>query len=145
MANINNFNNHPGATFTDKSVTINAQRNNTQFNTENQICGQDEDNHTKSSVLSSIHLNPQTGCKIDLFRVILALQKTGFFVDINGNQATQKAVFEAFGTMLGENFSKFQNHLSEAAKHNNDSNVSTAVFDILSAAFVKYESSIRNK
>lgn len=41
--------------------------------------------------------------------------------------------------MLSEDFSKFQKDLSEAAKHNDDSAVSSKIFDDPKAAFDAYE------
>lgn len=139
MANIKTFVAHPGSTFTDQSVTVSAQQNNTQFNTENQILPGDNSECAGQATGNNVFLNPQKGTKANLFRVILALQKTGFFVDKSGRQATQKDVFDAFGAMLGEDFSKFQKNLSEAAKHNNDSEVSSKIFDELKDIFIAYE------
>lgn len=139
MTHINNYIAHQGSTYNDNSVTINAQQNNTQFNTENQILPGDNSECAGQATGNNVFLNPQKGTKANLFRVILALQKTGFFVDKSGRQATQKDVFDAFGAMLGEDFSKFQKNLSQASQHNNDSDVSTKVFDDLKAAFEAYE------
>lgn len=134
-------------TYNEKPVTVISQantQNNTQVNVQPQAA-QTSPQTNESSVSLGIRLNNRSGNKINLFRVILALQKLGFFTDETGYAATQKAVFHAFGTMLGENFDGYQKNLSEAAKHNNDSNVSTAIFDELSAAFAEYESTLRNK
>lgn len=139
MARIDKFIANPGSVFNDNSVTINAQQNNTQFNSETQLCCQQEEQPDKQTPPAKISLNPRKGTRIDLFRVIIALQKSGFFLDKTGCKATQKDVFAAFGSMLGEDFSKFQKNLSEASKHNNDSPVSTEIFDILKAAFEAYE------
>lgn len=112
---------------------------------EQTIVNTSEEQPNAAQAENRIYLNTRSRSKIDLFRVIMALQKTGFFVDKTGAQATQKDVFNAFGSMLDENFSSFQKNISEAAKHNDCSEVSTAIFDELSAAFAEYESVIRNK
>lgn len=144
MAHITTFNNQSGATFNDNSLTINSQQNNIGANTEHQIL---HENHKESAEThsSTICLNAKRGYKVNLFRTIIALHKLGFFINKDGQIATQKDVFNEFGKMLGRDFSKYSNDLSEAAKHNNDSEVPTTIFDDLSAAFAEYESVIRNK
>lgn len=127
---IENYNDNSGSvmTFSPEGTLV-----------EQTIVTTPDDQSTPAEVENIIHLNSRTGCKIDLFRVIIALQKSGFFLDKTGSQATQKDVFNAFGTMLGEDFSKFQKNLSEASKHNNDSAVSSKIFDTLKEAFEAYE------
>lgn len=138
MAHINTFNNQPGATFTDNSITVNAQQNIIQSGEKPDAQKPDTTTTNPENTQGGIRLN-RSATKVDLYRVILALQKLGFFTDETGYAATQKAVFHAFGTMLGENFDGYQKNLSEAAKHNNDSNVSANIFDELKAAFITYE------
>ena len=143
MANIKTFVAHPGSNFTDNSITVNAQQNNIQSGEKPDAQKPDTSTTTPENTKSGIRLN-RSATKVDLYRVILALQKLGFFTDGTGCAATQKAVFHAFGTMLGENFDGYQKNLSEAAKHNNDSNASTAIFDELSAVFAEYEANLYN-
>ena len=138
MANIKTFVAHPGSNFTDNSITVNAQQNNIQAGENPDAQQPYTSTANPENTKSGIRLN-RSATKVDLYRVILALQKLGFFTDETGYAATQKAVFHAFGTMLGENFDGYQKNLSEAAKHNNDSNVSTAIFDRLKQAVIEYE------
>lgn len=138
MANIKTFVAHPGSNFTDNSITVNAQQNNIQAGENPDAQQPYTSTANPENTKSGIRLN-RSATKVDLYRVILALQKLGFFTDETGYAATQKAVFHAFGTMLGENFDGYQKNLSEAAKHNNDSNVSANIFDELKAAFITYE------
>lgn len=63
-----------------------------------------------------IRFNAKRGNKINLYKVILALYRSGYFVDELGNQPGQKAVFDAFGKMLGADFQSFQKDLSEGVK-----------------------------
>lgn len=131
MAHINTFNNQPGATFTDNSITVNAQQNNTQFNTEQAISG-------CGDVASTIRFSGKRGMKIDLYRVILALLENGFFTDQNGAKPTQKEVFDAFGQMLGSDFSGFHKDLSQSKLCNNGSEAPTRIFDLLKATIDEY-------
>lgn len=138
MANIGTLYNEPGATFNDNSITVNAQQNIIQSEEKPDAQKQGTTTANPDTIQGGIRLN-RSATKVDLYRVILALQKLGFFTDETGYAATQKAVFHAFGTMLGENFDGYQKNLSEAAKHNNDSNASTEIFDRLKQAVIEYE------
>ena len=82
-----------------------------------------------------IYLNSAKGSKINLYRVIISMHKLGFFVDKTGRQATQKEVFNAFGEMLGMDFSKYSKDLSEASKKKNE----VTIFEELEEAFRGYE------
>ena len=53
-----------------------------------------------------ITLNSKKGMKVNLFRVVIALHKLGFFVDKTGNVPDQEDVFKAIGDMLGKDYSK---------------------------------------
>ena len=78
------------------------------------------------------------GQKIDLYRVIIALIENGFFTDNSGAKPTQKEVFEAFGKMLGNDFSDFQKNLSQSRLNNNDSEAPTQIFDTLKKTIEEY-------
>lgn len=68
------------------------------------------------SASGCIRFNAKRGNKISLYKVILALYRCGYFMDEFGNQPDQKAVFDAFGRMLGADFQSFQKDLSEGVK-----------------------------
>ena len=74
--------------------------------------------------------------KVDLFRVIMALYKLGAFESVDGKTLGPEKVFEAFGNMLGEDFSKYANNLSQGSENKGDVNI----FARLSNAFDEYES-----
>jgi len=57
--------------------------------------------------------------KVDLYRVIMALYEIGAFESVEG-KLTKTKVFKAFGEMLGDDFSDFQNNLSAGSTHKND-------------------------
>lgn len=102
----------------------------------------DDVDNTVDTQLSStplIRFAGKRGQKIDLYRVILALLENGFFTDLCGAKPTQKEVFEAFGQMLGADFSDFRKNLSEAVKNNNDSPASTQIFEDLKNSWLSYE------
>lgn len=71
---------------------------------------------TRDSASDCIRFNAKRGNKINLYKVILALYRSGYFVDEFGNQPDQKTVFDAFGKMLGADFQSFQKDLSEGVK-----------------------------
>ena len=73
--------------------------------------------------------------KVDLFRVIMALYKKGAFEGVDGEELTASKVFQAFGDMLGEDFSKFNNNLSAASVNKND----VRIFKSLEKGFEEYE------
>lgn len=141
MAHINTFNNQPDATFTDNSITVNAQQNNTQVCSQTTIAPDAEDKQpTKSGTNKSrpIYFSGKRGQKIDLFRVILALHECGFFSDGNGGKPRQEDIFNAFDTMLHEDFSSYYKNISEAGLVNNDSKANCTIFDILKDELCKY-------
>lgn len=141
MAHINTFNNQLGATFTDNSITVNAQQNNTQVCSQTTIAPDAEDKQpTKPGTNKSkpIYFAGKRGQKIDLFRVIIALHECGFFSDGNGGKPRQEDVFNAFGTMLHEDFSSFQKNLHESKQINNDSGVVESLFRDLQNAVEAY-------
>lgn len=145
MAHINTFNNQPGAIFTDNSITVNAQQNNTQVCSQTTIAPDAEDKQPTTSGTNKsrpIYFSGKRGQKIDLFRVILALHECGFFSDGNGGKPRQEDVFNAFGTMLHEDFSGFQKNLHEASLINNDSK---ALFEVFAKLHTAYKSYIDSK
>ena len=82
-----------------------------------------------------ITLNSKKGMKVNLFRVVIALHKLGFFVDKTGNVPDQEDVFKAIGDMLGKDYSKYYKDLSEASKKKNE----VTIFQELENAFQEYE------
>lgn len=72
--------------------------------------------------------------KIDLFRVIIALHEIGAFKSVDGSELHQKNVIQAFGQMLGEDYSGYTNNVSGGTSTENPE-----IFDKLKKAFVKYE------
>ena len=90
------------------------------------------ENDDKSvNTTSSITLNPKKGMKVNLFRVVIALHKLGFFVDKAGITPDYEDVFKAFGDMLGKDYSKYYKDLSEASKKKNE----VTIFQELEQAF----------
>ena len=94
-----------------------------------------ENNGQPAKTSSSITLNPKKGMKVNLFRVVIALHKLGFFVDKTGSAPDQEDVFQAFGDMLGKDYSKYYKDLSEASKKKNE----ITIFQELEQAFTEYE------
>lgn len=82
-----------------------------------------------------ITLNSKKGMKVNLFRVVIALHKLGFFVDKTGNVPDQEDVFMAIGDMLGKDYSKYYKDLSEASKKKGE----VTIFQELERAFREYE------
>lgn len=82
-----------------------------------------------------ITLNSKKGMKVNLFRVVIALHKLGFFVDKTGNVPDQEEVFKAIGDMLGKDYSKYYKDLSEASKKKGE----VTIFQELEQAFTEYE------
>ena len=72
--------------------------------------------------------------KIDLFRLAIALHEYGAFKSVGGDDLPQYKVVEAFGRMLGEDFSGYTNNVSGGTATENPE-----IFDKLKKAFVKYE------
>lgn len=91
--------------------------------------------HKGEAGQSIITLNPKKGMKVNLFRVIIAMHKLGFFVDETGNIPDQEDVFKAFGDMLQKDYSKYCKDLSEASKKKNE----VTIFQELEQAFREYE------
>lgn len=133
MANIGTFNNQDGAIFQDNSVTIQQNQQNNVQTQQTAVAGQGENDSTSSEVL--IHrTNDDEHSKVDLYRVIMALYQAGFFTTGSGARPTIKKVFQAFGQMLGEDFSKYANDLAAGNNAKND----IIVFQRLETAYQKY-------
>lgn len=79
--------------------------------------------------------NKHICAKVDLYRVIMALYWLGAFESVDGSQLGPEKVFEAFGNMLGEDFSTYANNLSSGSNNKGDANI----FVRLEEAFGKYE------
>ena len=130
MANIGTFNNENGAIFQDNSVTVQQnQQNNMQTAQTTEIV--DDTNSWKpiGLVMDSSHN------KIDFYRVIMALYQEGFFKSASGGRATKKDVFNAFGQMLGKDFSQYTKDLTSGSYIKND----IMIFNRLEKAFMEYE------
>ena len=102
---------------------------------QNMQSGKTENNGQPAKTSSSITLTPKKGMKVNLFRVVIALHKLGFFVDKTGSAPDQEDVFQAFGDMLGKDDSKYYKDLSEASKKKNE----VSIFQELEQAFAEYE------
>lgn len=101
-----------------------------QFYTFSDEIDWDEDNMATQLIRRSKSFD-----KVDLFRVIMALYKKGAFETVDGDELTASKVFQAFGDMLGEDFSKFNNNLSAASVNKND----VGIFKSLERGFEEYE------
>lgn len=53
-----------------------------------------------------------------------------------GGPVDQKDVFEAFGNMLGEDFSKYQKDMSQGKLHDDDSKVTSEIFENLRDEYI---------
>ena len=131
MAPIGIFKNEAGGLFVDNSVFVSSQHTNT-----NNISMKQNGSACEGKL--SIRFAGKRGQKIDLYRVIIALLENGFFTDNSGAKPTQKEVFEAFGKMLGADFSDFQKNLSQSRLNNNDSEAPTQIFDTLKKTIEEY-------
>ena len=137
MANIGTFNNQDGAIFQDNSVTI--QQNNMQFPKDTP----EVENNLYSPKIT-IHLKQdREHRKVDFFRVIMALLQAGFFVTETGIKPDATRVFQAFGQMLGEDFSKFANNLAAGSQTFEETKEN--IFNRLSSAFKEYEQKKEDK
>ncbi|MBO5419349.1 MAG: hypothetical protein J6A22_04605 [Bacteroidales bacterium] len=72
--------------------------------------------------------------KIDLFRLAIALHEYGAFKSADGDDLPQWKVVQAFGQMLGEDFSGYTNNVGGGTATENPE-----IFDKLKRAFKKYE------
>lgn len=118
----------------DYSRTVNMQQNNVSV-------APDKENPDSSAVGAVRIQRSKKLSKVDLYRIIIALQRSGCFVDDSGNVPDDKKVFEAFGNMLGEDFSKYSNDLSQSVHKKNEADI----FKRLEDAFKDYENEKLNK
>lgn len=75
-----------------------------------------------------IRLKKEKGIKVNFLRIIYALCILGFFVDSKGQTLTQGQVFNAFGQLLGADFSHYSNDLSQPKRVNTEMNTQTNIF-----------------
>lgn len=92
----------------------------------------------KTVNLPSIHLrkgnSKKEGLKHNLFRVIGALYLLDYFIDDKGKRPFQKDVFNAFGAMLGEDFSDHDKDLVKIRKGKTREEQINKLFDELANA-----------
>lgn len=72
--------------------------------------------------------------KIDLFRLAIALHEYGAFKSADGEDLPQYKVIQAFGQMLGEDFSNYTNNVESGTNTENPE-----IFEKLKKAFNRYE------
>lgn len=70
---------------------------------------------------------------IDLYRVIIGLYENNAFQSADGSKLTLNKVFQAFGDMLGEDYSSFNNNLSSASANKNEVDIFQRLKDGLEA------------
>lgn len=73
--------------------------------------------------------------KVDLFRVIMALEKIGAFESPDGEPADVKEVFQAFGDMLDDDYSGYARDLNSGSNRKTE----VTIFKKLEKAFLKSE------
>lgn len=118
----------------DYSQTVNLQQNNVSV-------APDADSKNPAGGGTSRIRRSNKLSKVDLYRIIIAMKRLGCFVDESGNAPDDKKVFEAFGNMLGEDFSKYSNDLSQSVHKKNEADI----FKRLEDAFKDYENEKLNK
>ena len=132
MANIGTLNALPGSQFNDNSInnTIVIPTDIDDSSTGNQPADQPTPRLT---------INEDERAIIDFVRVINALAEAEpkFFLK-NGKKASKKAIFTAFGSIVGMTEQDFYNHMNSAKNNNNDTDTHTAIFEELRAVSKKY-------
>ena len=131
--NIDNYNDNTGSL-----ITVSPQGTVVEQTVVQQPVEGSSEGAASVPITSTIRFSGKRGMKIDLYRVILALLENGFFTDQNGAKPTQKEVFDAFGQMLGSDFSGFHKDLSQSKLCNNGSDAPTRIFDLLKATIEGY-------
>lgn len=132
MAKINVFNALPGSQFNDNSI------NNTVV-----INPDMEDQPSESQPIEKpapcLTINSDERAIRDFVRVINALAEAEpeFFLK-NGKKASKKAIFTAFGSIVGMTEQDFYNHMNSAKGNNNDTETHTAIFDELRTISEEY-------
>jgi len=91
-------------------IEINGIREAIQL--EEQLKGQPEA-HTTTIPNPSFKLS-ETGSKIDLIRVLVALHELELFEKVNGKELTKKEFMKTMGDYLGVDLSNFHSNLSQA-------------------------------
>ena len=91
-------------------IEINGIREAIQL--EEQLKGQPEA-HTTTIPNPSFKLS-ETGSKIDLIRVLVALYESELFEKVNGKELTKKEFMKTMGDYLGVDLSNFHSNLSQA-------------------------------
>ena len=100
-----------GLPFDEKcDIEINGIREAMQL--EEQLKGQPEA-HTTTIPNPSFKLS-ETGSKIDLIRVLVALHELELFEKVNGKELTKKEFMKTMGDYLGVDLSNFHSNLSQA-------------------------------
>ena len=128
MANIVNFKNEAGAVFKDESVTLNVQQNFGNV-AEKKTDAPSVDTSKREALIKRGKIS-----KIDLFRVAIALHEYGAFEAVDGDELQQWKVIEAFGEMLGEDFSDYTNNVGAGTHTENPE-----IFEKIKKAFKRYE------
>ena len=82
-----------------------------------------------------IRLSRKKGMRINLIRIIYALCKLEFFVDSNGEKLPDYKVFQAFGILLGMDFSRYSNDLNRSVEDNTDMDTQTDIFRRMNEIF----------
>ncbi len=100
--------------------------------------------HGKKAAHKPVKLNAGAGRKLDFLRVLLALHEAGYFTDEAGGQIDRKAVFAAFGEVLGLDLDRANANLSEGLNHYNQE-MRAEIFDVLKKAYVEYENVVLEK
>lgn len=132
MAKIGTFNALPGSQFNDNSINNTVVMNPV-------IEDQPIPDQTEVQSGPTLSINQEERAIIDFIRVINAIAeaKPGFFLK-NGKKASKKAIFTAFGSIVGLTEQDFYNHMNAAKLNNNDTETHTAIFDELRAVSKKY-------
>lgn len=132
MAKIGTFNALPGSQFNDNSIN-----NTVVLNPDME--DQPLSDQTTDKPASCLKINEEERTIRDFVRVINALAEAEpkFFIK-NGKKASKKAIFTAFGSIVGVTEQDFYNHMNSAKGNNNDTENHTAIFDELRAVSKKY-------
>ena len=140
MAHIENFINHQGGNFIDKSVTLNATQNNTEVHIQPQVASTRETDVKAEPYAAEgfrpVYFNEKAVTNIDFYRTIMGLLESGAFVDGVGKKSRQKDVFAALGKAFNTDFSNFEKSLSEGRKKK----LPVTIFENLEKKFLEYES-----
>ena len=138
MANIKEFNAHPGSTFNDNSgsiITVSPQGT-----TVNQSIVQPESKFPKASNQESpLYFDEEIIDKVDLIRVLYAMWKLGFFKLENGRDASEKVVFETFSKMLHTEMKRPSNNLGATRLNKGDATDNFKIFKEMKKKIEEFE------